>query len=186
MEKNETVWKDRWQEQKSTHLDLDQLIRDISSIEKKARFDRIKLIVGIPVLTIWLSFIFPILKSGYYLIFIITFCLGMFMILLQNFINKQFSLRDNLGLENLTFRQTYMVKLNDRLKTAAIYLWIAAVVLVFSFNVLCLEAIKEFHWTIRLVIHSLFSITIPVLISKRMKMYNNQVLPLIEKLENIF
>ncbi len=185
MEPDELNWSKLWLEKKATSFDTNQFIEQITFIEKQAKADRIKLTIGVPIVIVVLSFLFPILENNYYLVSIIFIFLGMLMILVQNYKNKSPLLNGNTHFNNKDFINIQITKLKKRLTTASTCLWISAILLIIGFNVLCLQAFEDMPLTFRIVFHLLYIITIPFLIRQRMKRYNKQILPLIDKLENL-
>lgn len=191
MEKDITNWQNLWKEEKSTPLDVSKLITNLNKIEKKAKLERIILLVAVPITIIVLATILPVFSNIYYLISIVIISFGMIMILIQSYRSKFNMTNNDDELNNNKYIKNLIHKLKQRMLTTSRYMWFYTFLLVLGINIGYIDILQKFNVsvTVRLIIHVVFSvIMISIMyysIEKRKKENNKRILPLIDFLENL-
>lgn len=191
MEKDITNWKSLWKEEVATPIDLSALIKDLNSIEKKGKLERLVLLISILGTIILLVSFLPILSNRYYLTSVIIIGLGMLMILLQLFKSKQKLLNNESELNNQIYIKTLIDNLKQRMLITSKYMWFYTLMLILGINVGYIEVLQNFNMSIvtRIIIHAVITgIMLYIMhyaIEKRKKRNNKRILPLIELLKTL-
>ena len=125
MEEQIIKWKNMWKEQKSNSLNANELIKRLNKIERKAKFQRAKLLILLVVLTIASIISLSELLSNKF--FIITYAL-IFTAILIKFIplysTKYSIITDQSDLNNHDFIKILLKKMTFRTKHLVLYMFI--------------------------------------------------------------
>jgi len=180
-----------WKEEKATPFDLNKLINQVNSIEKKGKLERIVLLIAVPITIVILVTMLPLLSNGYYLVSIILMSLGMLMILLQSFRSKNSLIKNEHELNNQNYIETLITKLKERMLTTSKYMWIYAFLLITGLNIGYIDILEKFNlpFSAKIITHLVLAGIMLYFfyygISKRKKKNNTEILPLINLLENL-
>ncbi|MEO8935062.1 MAG: hypothetical protein ABI295_12225 [Xanthomarina sp.] len=189
MEQDISNLKTLWGEKKSSPIDLDQLIKNLTDIEKKNKKERIFLLFAFPLTMLVLSILLPIFKNTYYLLSVIFIGIGMFLILIQLYKMKLPKSRKEESFTNQEFIKATIKSLKVKLITTTKYMWIYTFLLLLGLNTGYVEVLHTLDISVRILIHLLLTLTILIFmylgIKKRALKNEKDILTLINKLEDL-
>jgi hypothetical protein len=132
MEEQIIKWKNMWKEQKSNSLNANELIKRLNKIERKAKFQRSKLLVLLVILTIAsIIFLSELLFNKF---FIITYALTFTAILIKLiplYRTKYRLITDQSDLNNHDFIKILLKKMTFKTKHLLIYMFVVILALNF-------------------------------------------------------
>lgn len=133
MEDQILKWKDMWQEQKSSSLNVNELIGRLNQMERNAKLQRMKLIIGLVILTLAsIIFISELLTSKYFLITYILAFTAIFIKLVPLYKTKYGTMTDESDFNNHYFIKKLTQKMNFKTKHLLLYMSIIIVALNFA------------------------------------------------------
>ncbi|NAS32071.1 hypothetical protein GTQ40_13880 [Flavobacteriaceae bacterium R38] len=189
MEQDIADWKNLWEEEKSSPINLDNLTKQLVKIEKKNKRDRILILITFPFTLIVLATILPLFKSYYYLFSIACICIGMLIILVQLYKSKIKKYSDEKDFNNQEFIKSNIKSLKESVITTSKYMWIYTALFLLGLNIGYIEILKSLDLLVRILIHSGVTLTILLFmysgIKKRNKKNKKEILPLIDELQNL-
>jgi len=187
MENDIKDWQNLWQEQKSKPLNINEMIAQLNTIEKKGKTERLVLIIATPITIIILLFVLPVFESKFYFLAVLCVAIGMIMIVLQSYKSKFKLLSKEESFSNQEFIKEKHVKLKEKIVTTSKYMWIYTALLISGINFGYLEIFKDFSMPFRVGMHISFSVILFVLmyigIKVKLKQNTKEIEPLIQKLE---
>jgi len=190
MEQEIRNWQNLWKVEKSTPINLNELLKNINKIEKKGKIERILLIILIPLTIILLTIILPVFTNIHNLISITLISISMLMILIQAYKSK-FSSTNEKMLNNQKYAESIISKLKNRMLTTSRYMWIYAFLLISGLNFGYIDILEKFNMTLlsriigHIILSSVMLLLMYYLIEKRKKENNKEILPLIEFIESL-
>lgn len=188
MDQDISKWKKMWQSQTAQAVDIDSLISQLQKIDKKAKRERIIILVSFIFTIAGLGSLIPLLNSLIYWIAFALMTCAMLMILYRVFMIKLKSSNQE-DFNNKDFVKHQISFLKARMKTTSKYMWIYAILLCLGINVGYIEALQWFSPTIRVLLHvgvtSMMLLGMYFGIKKRMKQYKEEVIPLVSTLEGM-
>lgn len=126
-------WKDMWQEQKSSSLNVNELIGRLNQIERNARLQRTKLIIGLVILTLAsIIFISELLTNTYFWITYILVITAVLIKLVPLYKTKYATMTDESGFNNHYFIKKLTQKMDFKMKHLLLYMSILLVGLNFA------------------------------------------------------
>ncbi|WP_431166343.1 hypothetical protein [Tenacibaculum halocynthiae] len=191
MEEQINKWKNMWQKQKSNSFDINGLIKRLNKIEKKAKFERIKLSIVLLFLVV-AFFVRPseLLENKFPLISYILILLAIFIKLIPLYKSKFRIITKESEFNNYDFIKLLRKKIAFKTKHLLIFLFI----LMLSLNITLLGLYEKgtiFNFKINNEYRILFHLTtivvfIFVFLVKNKKLDNSkkEILKLISDLEN--
>ncbi|RSC92937.1 hypothetical protein [Tenacibaculum singaporense] len=191
MEEQINKWKNVWQKQKTSSLSINELIKRLNQIEKKARFERIKLSIVLLFL-VTAFFVRPseLLKNKFYVISYLLILLAIFIKLIPLYKSKYRIITKESEFNNYDFIKLLRKKITFKTKHLFIFLFI----LMLSLNITLLGLYEKgtiFNFELnnknRIFFH-LTTIVLFILVAfikkKKLDKSKEEALKLISDLEN--
>ena len=126
-------WKDMWQEQKSSSLNVNELIGQLNQMERNARLQRTKLIIGLVILTLAsIIFISELLTNTYFWITYILVFAAVLIKLVPLYKTKYTTTTNESDFNNHYFIKKLTQKMDFKMKHLLLYMFILIVGLNFA------------------------------------------------------
>ncbi|WP_298427337.1 hypothetical protein [uncultured Kordia sp.] len=191
MEEQILKWKSMWKEQKVNSLNTNELIERLNKIEKKAKFQRVKLITALLVLAVASTLLLSeLLANTFYLLSYILITIGIAVKLIPLYKTNYRMITDESGFNNHDFIKKLTQKMNFKTKHLLLYMFI----MILALNIALLGLYEKgtiFNFEItdknRIYYHlaTIILFVIAYIINKRnMDANKKEIVSLIKDLEN--
>lgn len=178
-------WQELWEKQKSSSVDVEQLLLRLNKLERISRIQKIVVPVlfsfSITMMIIRLS------TNWYNLIAILLVVIAMLSLLIPLYKTRLNKIEGD-GLSNTKFVENQISKLKRRLLMPTRYLMIFIVLFVLAINIGIYGSTKEMDMWIRVEWHGVTVILLAILLwfrMKKIKQFKHQINPLIEDLKKL-
>ena len=137
MEEEIKKWKDMWKEETPNTVNSLEIIKQLNTIEKKAKFQRIKLLIALIVLVIS-SFVFTksLISCSFSIPAYVLLVIGILIKLIPLYRTKYGIIKDQSDLNN----EAFLKKLRDKMafKTKHLIIYMLVLMMALNFALLCL------------------------------------------------
>lgn len=191
MDNDITNWQNLWQEEKAKPINTDELIKNITSLEKKIKLEQIALLITFPITIVVLGILIPQLSNVYFIFGVVFIGLGMLMILVLLYKSRFSFNNDVTKLNNKTYTKTLISKLKRRMLVTSKYMWIYTFLLVLGLNLGYYGVLAKVNFStismviIHLTLSGAMFFIMYFLIQKGKRKNNDEIVPLIELLEEL-
>lgn len=133
MEEQILKWKNMWKEQKSNTLNSNELIERLNQIERKSKFQRVKLVILLTVLIVLsIVLVSELLSNKFYIISYILLLIAVFIKLIPLYRTKYRVVTDKSYFDNHDFIKKLTKKMAFKVKHLLIYMFITILALNFA------------------------------------------------------